>query len=118
MTTSTRDTKDPVRAGFEEWYATEAKTINRDMDNVFSTNPNGSYVWVDTRVAFKAWQAATKHQSDKCAGLVGALEKCEKRFLEYAASHRLKGTADGIEKAGRNHDMAVMCKKALKEHRD
>jgi len=108
-------TQDPTRADFEEWYKVRYHyycPLKRDSSNVddYSTD-HASISWV-------VWQAATKHQSDKCAGLVMALEKCEKRFLEYAASHRLKGTADGVEKAGRNHDMAVMCKEALKEHRD
>lgn len=43
-----------------------------------------------------------------------ALGKCADKFDFYEQCHRLKCTADGDEKADRNHEMAEMCRAALK----
>jgi len=92
-------TQDPTRADFEEWFKVRYHyycPLKRDSSNVddYSTD-HASISWV-------VWQAATKHQSDQCAGLVGALDTIRKSgFVSY----------DG-EKPH------VVAAKALKEHRD
>jgi len=71
MTTSTRDTKDPVRAGFEEWFE------NRycfEADDLFKIG------------AWNGWQAATQHKAEQDTVVVsrGDLNKL-RRLLEQTA---------------------------------
>lgn len=59
MTTSTRDTKDQVRAGFEEWFR-----IQCEMPTPPERIGDG-YVTCFAQSAWKVWQAATQHKAEQ-----------------------------------------------------
>jgi len=93
-------TQDPTRADFEEW-------LNKTIDCKYEYDPVTGYVPQEVYQLYQAWQAATKHQSDKCAGLVGALESIVKCY-SFSTGEIVKGAPKFVFDAI----------KALKEHRD
>jgi len=100
-------TQDPTRADFEEWFKTEVRATGRTFEHVFNRNKNGNYSWSDTSDSWIAWQAATKHQSDKCAGLV--------EIIRVALNWReLSNTPN----ATLPEAWKLRAEQALKEHRD
>jgi len=93
-------TQDPTRAAFEERYNTKSKMATYRLERYCDE-------YVDSRacIAWEVWQAATKHQSDKCAGL----EVAVKDVIDYCRPQNQQ--RDFVAVVNTLH-------KALKEHRD
>jgi len=102
-------TQDPTRADFEEWYL---KYCGDDKASISRELSGDGYDWLCTQRSWSAWQAATKHQSDKCAGLVGALE------LALKVIDRAFRRTKSIDNQSKYLEATGVIEKALKEHRD
>lgn len=72
------------REKFEAWYLENWGCTEDNLDSLFEESPHGNeYYRFGVRLAWQAWQAATKQSEAKCAAL--AAEK-EKFAVECAAT--------------------------------